>query len=93
MSNYAIEVLFILDLDNVECIYVTARDDYRSEKELAVEVPRYFGAGHRFVRKIVVADGLDKDQAEQGRKDQLAVYERCGKQLLNVKDMPSEFVA
>jgi len=93
MLNYAVEVVFVIDPNGNECVFVTARDDNRTDKALAVEVPRYFTSAHKFVRKIVVADGLSKDQAEQGRKDQLAVYERCSKQILNVKDAASEFVA
>jgi hypothetical protein len=93
MLNYAVEVVFVIDPNGNECAFVTARDDNRTDKALAVEVPRYFSPEHKFVRKIVVADGLSKDQAEQGRKDQLAVYERCSKQILNVKDAASEFVA
>ena len=93
MLNYAVEVVFVIDPNGNECAFVTARDDNRTDKALAVEVPRYFGGEYKFVRKIVVADSLSKDQAEQGRKDQLAVYERCSKQILNVKDAASEFVA
>jgi hypothetical protein len=94
MLNYAVEVVFVIDPNGNECAFVTARDDNRTDKALAVEVPRYFKSSeYKFVRKIVVADGLSKDQAEQGRKDQLAVYERCSKQILNVKDAASEFVA
>ena len=91
MLTYAVEVVFVIDPNGIECAFVTARDDNRTDRSLAVEVPRYFGNEYKFVRKIVVADGLSKDQAEQVRKDQLAVYDRCSKQVLNVKDAASEF--
>ena len=88
MTNYANEVLFVLDPNNIEVVYITARDDYRTEKALATEVPRYFGPDFVFVRKLVVESGLTKDQAESGRRALLAYYEAMGRTILNVKDAP-----
>jgi len=88
MTNYANEVLFVLDPNNIEVVYITARDDYRTEKALATEVPRYFGSDFVFVRKLVVESGLTKDQAESGRRALLAYYEAMGRTILNVKDAP-----
>jgi hypothetical protein len=69
-------------------VYITARDDYRTEKALATEVPRYFGSDFVFVRKLIVESGLTKDQAESGRRALLAYYEAMGRTILNVKDAP-----
>lgn len=93
MANYATEVLFVLTPLGDEAVYVTAREDHRNEKSLAIEVPRYFGEEYVFVRKLVIDSGLTKDQAEQCRRIILTAYEQTGRVLLNEKDVPATLVA
>jgi hypothetical protein len=88
MTNYANEVIFVLTPNGDELVYVTARNDYRTEKTLASEVPRYFGEGHIFVRNQIMESGLTKEEAEIGRRALLAYYEAMGRNTLNVKDAP-----
>jgi hypothetical protein len=94
MEHYANEVNFVINTNNgIESVYITARSDYRSEKVLAVEIPKYFGPEFVFVRKLVIEDGLTKEEAELGRKALLAYYEAMGRNILNVKDSPMLMVA
>jgi hypothetical protein len=88
MTNYANEVYFVLDPNGNEKLFITARDDYRTEKALATEVPRYFGSDFVFVRKLIVASGLTKDQAESGRRTLCAYFKAMGRSILNRKDAP-----
>ena len=93
MANYATEVLFVLTPTGDEAVYITAREDYRTEKSLAIEVPRYFGEEYVFVRKLTIDSGLTKEQAEQCRRIMLTAYEQTGRVLLNVQDSPATLVA
>ncbi len=94
MSNYANESVFVLNKNtDTELVFVTARTDFRTEKTLAIEVPRYFGPEFVFIRKQVHETSLTKEQAEFGRQALLAYYEAMGRTVLNVKDAPLKLVA
>lgn len=94
MSNYANEAVFVLNKNTeIESVYVTARTDFRTERALAVEVPKYFGPDFVFTRKLVIKAGLTKEQAELGRKALLAYYTAMDQPILNVRDSALELVA
>lgn len=96
MHNYANEVLFVEDPNGNECVFITARFDYRSDKELTNEVNKncYFGGpGYKYLRKVVVLDGLTKEQADSGIATLLTYYESMGYSILNKKVKPLSLAA
>lgn len=95
MSNYANQVIFVLNPNGIECVFITARADRRNEKQLVAEINQknYFGEGFSFVRQFFQEENLTQEQAELGRKTLLAYYEAMGRTVLNVKDLPLKLVA
>jgi hypothetical protein len=94
MSNYANESVFVFNkTTEIESVFVTARTDFRTEKALAIEVPRYFGPEFVFTRKQVHETGLTKEQAELGRQTLLTYYGAVNRHILNVRDSALALVA
>ena len=93
MSNYANQVIFVLDPMGDECVYITARADRRSEKQLVSEAPQYFGEGFLFVRQFFQEENLTKAQAEFGRQTLITYYKSAGRTVLNVRDSELTLVA
>jgi hypothetical protein len=74
-------------------VFVTSRQDDRSEAVLAREVPDYFGEGHFFVQKQNVFMNIpDQQQAERVRSLVLAACESAGETVLNVANKPAQIV-
>ena len=74
-------------------VFVTSRQDDRSEAVLAREVPDYFGEGHYFAQKLNVFVNIpDQQQAERVRSLVLAASEAAGETILNVANKPAQMV-
>ena len=95
MSNYAVEILSIATPTGTQ-MFITNRDDYRTESQLAKEVPIYFnvkrglGDGHYFVNRIYFATGLTKEQGDEGVSGLLALYSLLGVPTLNAIHAPGK---
>ena len=72
-------------------VFVTNRQDDRSEAVLARKVPYYFGEGHFFVQKQNLFVNIpDQQQGERVRSLVLAACESAGETLLNVANKPAQ---
>lgn len=90
MSDYAIEMIRVKTPTGIK-LFFTYRTDYRTEEDLATEVPRYFetvrvglAGDHLFVNRVYLATGLTEEAGKTGVDEFIRVFENLGFSTLNV---------
>jgi hypothetical protein len=90
MSDYAIEMIRVKTPAGIK-LFFTCRRDYRTDEELASEVPRYFetirvglAGDHLFVNRVYLATGLTEEAGKAGVDEFIRVYKNLGFLTLNV---------
>jgi hypothetical protein len=89
MSDYSNEAIFIYNKNtNQETVLITSKNEHQSDQHWKANVPFSFGPEYMYLRRILVRDGLTKEQAIAGRRALMTYYETSGMQFQNTRETP-----